>query len=242
MATVPLPISGGAFTHMDSGGIAFYSLPQTGIGIFPVQVTLGLTPKCVVAALGPDAIKEAADRWAKPAAGLEGTEAYKKAAALVYEPTESFAYVDSKAVFERAYGLFRGVATLGILPRLSDYIDVSKLPQPETISRHLSPIVSSEGVVDGGELMESAGPITSIEAIAAVVASAAIAAVDQHLKGQDVTLPSIPGLFAPPAGNPPVNSWTTPLAQGGSNANSGSRPAPAVTGSGAAASPSAGTP
>ena len=98
-------------------------------------------------------------RGARGGAGGDG--GVQAAAALVEEPTTSFTYVDTKAIFGRVYGLFRGVASMGFMPHLSDYVDIGKLPAPETITRHLSPMVASGSVKDGGLLMESAGPVTT---------------------------------------------------------------------------------
>ena len=61
-------------------------------------------------------------------AGLARNGSLQKGSSLVEEPTKSFTYVDAKDVFERTYGLFRGVASMGFIPHLSGYVDISKLP------------------------------------------------------------------------------------------------------------------
>jgi len=214
-----LPIAAGAnFTRRDEGGISFYSLPQTGIGFFPLQITLGLTDKGVIAALETDAVKQAGKRWDAGGTGLEEMDAYKKAAALVQGPTMSFTYVDTKTIFERLYGLFRGVASMGFVPHLSEYVDIAKLPVPETISRHLSPIVASGAVKDGGMLWESAGPVSSTQAVfvtAVTLGAVAVPLIEQQLKGQSVTIPGLPGFGSQPGnGAPnPLNKFTSPSGQ-----------------------------
>jgi hypothetical protein len=210
LATLPLA-AGVEFTHQDAGPISLYTLPSTGIGFFPIQVTLGLTDKTVIAALSVDSVKQAALRQNAHASGLDATEGYKKAAALVSAPTTSFVYVDVNAVFGRIYGLFRGVATMGFIPHLSEYIDLGKLPAPETITRHLTPIVASGSVKDGGLLTESAGPITTIQATmvgAALLGAAAVPMMEQQIKGQPVTIPGFPGLTPKPAPAPQFQSLT----------------------------------
>lgn len=243
LATLPLA-AGVSFTHTDEGGIAFYSLPPAGIRMFPLQVTLGLAGKCVIGALNLDAVRQGAKRWDAPGGGLGETAGYKKAAELVAEPTMSFSYVDTKAIFERVYGLFRGVASMGFVPHLSDYVDIAKLPAPETISRHLSPMVASESVKDGGLLVESAGPVTTTQALLAVTVSAGAAAVpliEARMWGQHVPGAGFPGIhrrLVPPAGNPFTSPWTS-----GSTVNS-SAPAssPSWRSVTPSASPSGGTP
>jgi hypothetical protein len=239
LATVPLA-AGVDFSHQDEGGIAYYSLPQTGIGFFQLQATLGLTGKCVIGALNIDAVKQSAKRFDAAGAGLAGTDAYKKAAGLVQEPTVNFSYVDSKSIFERVYGLFRGVASMGFVPHLSDYVDIAKLPAPETISRHLSPMVSSGAVKDGGVLVESAGPVTLTQAgtvTALAAGAAAVPLIEEQMKGQSVSIPGFPG-FGSPAGGAGVN----PLLPGGYGAPAAPAPATAPGVPAASASPSAGTP
>jgi len=243
MATLPLA-AGVDFTHQDDGGIALYSLPPMGMGLFSLQVTLGLTGKCVIGALNVDAVKQAAKRWDSHNTGLESTEAYKKAAVLVEQPTASFTYVDSKAVFDRVYGLFRGIASMGFVPHLSDYVDIGKLPQAETISRHLSPVVASSAVTDGGLLMESAGPVTATQAGVVTligVGAAAFPFVEQQIKGQNVAIPGLPGL-TPKGTGPNQNSFTTPWTQGGSVNPPSPAPSPEPSMPAPAASPSGGSP
>ena len=209
---------GVAFAHLDDGGISFYTLPQTGIGLFPLQVTLGVTGKCVIGALGMDAVRQAAGRWDAGTPGLQATDSFKKAAALVQEPTMAFTYIDAKAIFDHVYGLFRGIASMGFVPHLADYVDIGKLPAPETISRHLAPVVASSAVKNGGLLLESAGPVTTTQAGivgGAAAAAAAIPLIEQQLKGQSVSIPGFPGIGGS-QGSPGFNPFGNPLNQGGS--------------------------
>ncbi len=243
LATLPIA-AGVEFTHQEAGGIAFYSLPQTGIGLIPLQVTLGLTGKCVIGALSVDAVKQGARRYDAHEAGLDGMEGYRKAVGLVEEPTTSFAYVDTKAIFGRVYGLFRGVASMGFVPHLSEYVDIGKLPAPETITRHLSPLVASGSVRDGGRLMESVGPVASTPAVlvTAIAAGAvALPVVEQQIQGQSVSIPGFPGLGskgANPVQNPFISPWN-----GGGSANPAPPAAPSGTAMpGPSASASGGTP
>jgi hypothetical protein len=46
------------------------------------------------------------------------------------------------------------------MPAISDYVDVGKLPPPEIVTKHLSPIVSSQRYEGGGYVTESTGPVT----------------------------------------------------------------------------------
>jgi hypothetical protein len=46
------------------------------------------------------------------------------------------------------------------MPAISDYVDVGKLPPPETVTKHLSPIISSQRYDGDGYVTESTGPVT----------------------------------------------------------------------------------
>lgn len=242
LSTLPLA-AGVDFTHQDAGGISFYSLPQTGFGFFQAQFTLGLTKKAIIGAISPDAVKQAALRWdAAGSQGIDSTEAYKTASALVAQPTESFTYVDTKSIFERGYAVFRLASML--IPHLSEYIDINKLPAPEVISRHLTPMVASTSRKEGGLLMESAGSITPVQAGAVALVSAGALAfpyIEQQLKGQCVSLQGMPGFGIKSSGTPPF-SFTSPSVPTPLPALSpGAPPAPASPAA-PAASPSGGTP
>jgi hypothetical protein len=51
------------------------------------------------------------------------------------------------------------------MPAISDHIDVNKLPAPEVVTKHLSPIVSSQRYEGDGYVSESIGPITLNQAV-----------------------------------------------------------------------------
>ena len=239
-------LPGANFTRHDSKVNTLYSMPQTGIGLFPLQVTLGETAKVVVGALSPDAVNEATRRWDSGTPGLADTDTFKKAAALVQPPTISFGYLDTKAVFERLYGLFRGAASMGLVPHLGDFVDIARLPAPETISRHLSPVVSSGAVKKEGILIQSAGPVTNMQAalgLGAIVGAAAVPIIQAEMKNGG--FPSIPGFGSGPGASGGVTTPVTPFtpspskptATPASGGHSEATPPPAQ-----AASPSAGTP
>jgi hypothetical protein len=54
------------------------------------------------------------------------------------------------------------------MPAISDYVDVGKIPPPEIVAKHLSPIVSSQRYEGDGYVTESVGPVTLSEAAIAI--------------------------------------------------------------------------
>ena len=59
------------------------------------------------------------------------------------------------------------------MPGVSDIIDGSKLPETETIARHLQPIVYGQTRLPEGYLVESSGPITMNHAFLIAAAAGA---------------------------------------------------------------------
>ena len=88
---------------------------------------------------------------------------------------EVFGYVDTKTLVERSYPQLRQIIIFGaaIMPGASDIIDNSKLPETETIARHLQPIVYGQTRIPEGYLVESSGPITMNHAFLIAAAAGA---------------------------------------------------------------------
>ena len=58
--------------------------------------------------------------------------------------------------------LFMGAA---FLPAIAETVDFSKLPAPEVITKHLSPIVMSQSYDGDGYIAESVGPVTVYQTV-----------------------------------------------------------------------------
>lgn len=134
--------------------------------------TLGLNEKFLVIGMDPASVTGAIHS-APGAQTLESTPGFRGVAATFRDANEVFAYMDAKALFERAYTALRPVIifSASLLPDVAANIDTTKLPQTETITKHLSPIVFSQRVTSEGTLIESSGPITFNQAILAASAA-----------------------------------------------------------------------
>ena len=77
-------------------------------------------------------------------------------------PTNFFAYVDAALLYGRLDTTLRPmlVMSAAFIPAINDYVDVNKLPAPEVVTKHLSPIVSSQRYERDGYVAESVGPVT----------------------------------------------------------------------------------
>jgi hypothetical protein len=106
---------------------------------------------------------------------LEKVPAFAAAATSYRTANEVFGYIDSRTLVESSYPKLRQIVIFGaaIMPGVSDIIDGSKLPETDTIARHLQPIVYGQTRIPEGYLIESSGPITMNHAflIAAAVSA-----------------------------------------------------------------------
>jgi len=97
-----------------------------------------------------------------------------------------------------------------IYPALSKSIDLTKLPPPEVIANHLSPIVMSQRYEGDGYVTDSLGPLTFHEAtigVASLIGSSLLYLREGVKTGS--LLPGVPALSAPSPS--PSPSPTSPL-------------------------------
>ena len=106
---------------------------------------------------------------------LEKIPTFAAAETAYRTANEVFGYVDSKTLVERSYPKLRQIIIFGaaIMPGVSDIIDGSKLPETETIAKHLQPIVYAQTRLPEGYLVESSGPITMNQAFLIAAAAGA---------------------------------------------------------------------
>jgi len=159
----------------EQDGLRLYSIPSLSNPL--ASPTLALTPSFLIVGLAPAVVTQSA--------GASGpTIASQPAFAPVLPAFQSangaFAFVDSRLLFERAYNALRPVILFGaqVLPGLADTIDTTKLPQTDTIARHLPPIILSQQRSAEGVLIESSGPITVSQIALGLAAAAAASAPD----------------------------------------------------------------
>jgi hypothetical protein len=95
-------------------------------------------------------------------AGLSDSPTYKAAERLLPAPTNFFAYIDTALLYSRLDASLRPMLLMAaaFMPAVASSVDLSKIPSPEIITKHLSPIVSSQRYDHDGYVAESIGPIT----------------------------------------------------------------------------------
>jgi hypothetical protein len=107
-------------------------------------------------------VEEAIKRAGGSSSELADSQTYKAAAHLLPEPTNFFAYIDMAQLYSRLDASLRPMLLMAaaFVPAVAGSIDPTKLPAPEVITKHLSPIVSSQRYDRDGYMAESIGPIT----------------------------------------------------------------------------------
>jgi len=146
--------------RQESGGVTIYQAPSE--GILALSPTIALTDRFFVIGLSPETARQGLARLKKGQAAILQNSAYQTAVKSVNPPTAGFGYLDLKSLFERSYGTFRPYVAilLAFSPEAGKYLDATKLPGTESISKHLGPCVYSQSDSAEGTLMESTGPLT----------------------------------------------------------------------------------
>ena len=147
-------------------GLSMYSVPAFGNPF--AAPTFAQTDEFLLFGLDATSVSTAAGRTAGSPT-LETAAVFPSLAASFNAANEAFVFVDSATIFERAYTALRPVIIFGatVMPDIGAYIDTAKLPQTETITKHLAPMTLAQQASGEGTLIESSGPITVIQAIVA---------------------------------------------------------------------------
>ncbi len=175
-------------------GLTFRSVAIPNVNF--VTPTLTLTDKHLILGLSNAGVRAAAAHEKAGGPNFTASETYKTAAATVGKPNVATTYIDTKPLFERTYAMLKPFALFGAAfagPQVNDYADLSKLPDGEAISKHLSPIILSEKSDDQGILLESVGPVTFIQATAGVGVIAGAAAIPIVQKQMGAATGHLPG-------------------------------------------------
>jgi hypothetical protein len=151
----------GFWKQTERNGAHYWSL-QTTPYLLAIRPTVAVSNRVMVTGLD-DASVEAAMRGSEnPTSKLSNSDTYKGVARSVPAPTNFFAYVDTGLFYTRLDDTLRPMLLMSaaFMPWMNEYVDVNKLPPPEIVTKHLSPIVSSQRYHGNGYVAESVGPIT----------------------------------------------------------------------------------
>jgi hypothetical protein len=149
----------------ERNGVVYFSM-QTPASLIAITPTLALSSRALIAGLDSASVESAIGRATQSSSELANSPTYKAAARSVPVPGGGFFYVDTALLYSRLDASLRPMLLMSaaFMPAISDYVDVGKLPSPETVAKHLSPIVSSQRYEGDGYVTESVGPVTLSEA------------------------------------------------------------------------------
>jgi hypothetical protein len=196
-----------AITHADESdvwiqtekdGVHYFSM-QSLANLIAITPTIALSNKVFIVGSNPVSVEEAVKRRGDTSSELADSDIYKKAARLLPAPTNFFAYVDTALLYSRLDASFRPMLLMAavFVPALTKSVDLGKLPSPEVVTKHLSPILSSQRYDRDGFVAESIGPITLNQSVIGLLILSGISATARHkalgsLSGSGASLPSNP--------------------------------------------------
>jgi len=187
----------GSWTAAEKDGVRYFS-KQSAASFLAITPTIALSDRILIAGLDPTSVEEAIKRARGSSSELADSQTYKGAARLP-APTNFFAYIDTAQLYSRLDASLRPMLLMAwaFVPAVAGSIDPTKLPAAEIITKHLSPIVSSQRYDGDGYMAESIGPITldQLGIGAAIFSSFGAAAARQTGLGP-------PATAVPPAPSP----------------------------------------
>jgi hypothetical protein len=151
----------GSWTPTEKDGVRYFS-KQSAASFVAITPTIALSDRILIVGLDPTSVEEAIKRASGSSPELADSQTYKGAARLLPAPTNFFAYIDTAQLYSRLDTSLRPMLLMAaaFVPAVAGSIDPTKLPPPEVITKHLSPIVSSQRYDGDGYMAESIGPIT----------------------------------------------------------------------------------
>jgi hypothetical protein len=149
------------WAQTEKDDVKYFSMksPASLIAITP---TIALSNRIMIVGLDSISVEKAVKRSESGHSELADSATFDGVARSLPAPTNVFAYVDLPLLYSRVDAALRPMLLMGaaVLPWMADYVDPAKLPPAEVITKHLSPIVSSQRYDGDGYMAESVGSIT----------------------------------------------------------------------------------
>jgi hypothetical protein len=154
------------WTHQEKDGVRYFST-RSGGQLFSLSPTIGLSDRMLVAGADAGSVEAAMKRSANGNSELAASKNFLNAERAVPPARQAFTYIDPALIYTRVDATLRPMLFMSaaFLPGIADTVDLNKLPAPEIITRHLSPIVMSQSYDGDGYIAESVGPVTVYQTI-----------------------------------------------------------------------------
>lgn len=146
----------------DKNGVRYYYM-QSPVALFAITPTVAVSNQQMIIGLDSVSVEAAMTRTeTKPVSTLVDASTYKNAMRAVSTPTTGSVYIDTALLYSRLDAALRPVLLMGaaFMPAIGEYVDVTKWPPPETVTKHLSPVVVSQRYEKDGYVTESTGPVS----------------------------------------------------------------------------------
>jgi hypothetical protein len=196
---------GAIWTQTEKDGVRYFS-KQSVATLVAITPTIALSDRILIAGFNPVSVEEAVKRSAGDSSELADSQTYKAAERLLPAPTNFFSYVDTALLYSRLDASLRPMLLMAaaFMPAIARSVDLDKLPSPEVITKHLSPIVSSQRYDRDGYVAESLGPITLDQAAIglAILSSVGATARQQGATGFGSWAPSSTATPQPATSSP----------------------------------------
>jgi hypothetical protein len=194
---------GDEWTHQEKEGVHYFSSASRA-QLFSFSPTIGVSDRMLVAGADPGSVEAAMKRSGTGSSELAATRNFQTAERSVPTAHHAFAYVDPALIYTRIDATLRPLLIMGaaFMPGIADTVDLSRLPPADIITKHLSPIVMSQGYDRDGYVAESVGPVPLYQTIlgAVTTGTAASAIYRRQMQG---SAPSPNTLTAPTASPSP---------------------------------------
>ena len=176
------------WTQTEKNGVRYFSM-QSPASLIAVTPTIALSNRTLIAGFNPVSVEEAIKRGGSASSELSNSQTYKNAARSVPSPSNFFAYVDTALLYSRLDASLRPMVLLAaaFMPGITDYVNLGKLPAPEVITKHLSPVVSSQRYERDGYVAESVGPLTLDQSAIGLAILSTVGAAAHHKAGTGLT-------------------------------------------------------
>jgi uncharacterized protein (DUF736 family) len=199
---------GANWTQTEKDGVRYFSMASAA-SLIALTPTIALSNRMVVAGLDPGSIEAAIQRSAAATSELGNSPVYENSVQSVPAPTNFFTYIDLPLFYTRLDSTLRPMLFMtAFIPGLADYVDMNKLPPADVVTKHLSPIVSSQRYDDDGYVAESVGSLTLNQSGAGLIALGALGTLVYH---HGVAAPNMSGLVPIPSLKPTSmhpGNWT----------------------------------
>ena len=179
---------GATWMQTEKEGVRYFS-KQSAASLVAISPTIAVSNRILIAGLDPVLVEEAMKRSQAGSTGLSDSQTYKAAERLLPAPTNFFTYIDTALLYSRLDASLRPMLLMAaaFVPAVAGSVDTTKLPSSEVITKHLSPIVSSQRYDHDGYVAESVGPITLDQSAIVITILSSLGTAARQKAGAGIT-------------------------------------------------------